>query len=461
MSSLACRACGASVAADAPSPYTCPNAAEGGADHLVVRTLPPSSAFALDGPANPFVRWRGLTHAYALARSRGMTDDAFVAVVADLDARVAEVAGRGFVVMPFGRSEGLSSALGVELPGGIWVKDETGNVSGSHKARHLMGLAILGEVQARCGIGEGSAARLAIASCGNAALGAAVIARAWGRPLDVFIPDDAHPRVVRELQRLSALVHVCAREPGIAGDPCYLAFRRAISAGAVPFCCQGPDNGLCIEGGETLGWEMIAELHREGRALDRLFVQVGGGALASGCVQGYEDAARAGVAVALPRLHLVQTEGAFPLRRAWEKVMDRIARRLGLDKGVGDARLAEAVRARAGAPEIEEELAYAVRHRAEFMWAWESAPKSIAHGILDDETYDWFAIVKATITSGGYPVVVSEERLAEAHRVGRERTGIDVEPTGSAGLAGLLELHARGDLGAREAMAVLFTGVTR
>jgi len=28
------------------------------------------------------------------------------------------------------------------------------------------------------------------------------------------------------------------------------------------------------------------------------------------------------------------------------------------------------------------------------MWPWEETPRSVAHGILDDETYDWLAIVK-------------------------------------------------------------------
>ena len=57
--------------------------------------------------------------------------------------------------------------------------------------------------------------------------------------------------------------------------------------------------------------------------------------------------------------------------------------------------------------------------------------------------------------------MVGEARLCEAHTVSRERTGIDVDPTGSAGLAGLLELRARGAGGPGEAVGVLFSGVTR
>ncbi len=46
----------------------------------------------------------------------------------------------------------LSDALGFDGDGGVWVKDETGNVSGSHKGRHLMGVLIHLAVMERCGL---------------------------------------------------------------------------------------------------------------------------------------------------------------------------------------------------------------------------------------------------------------------------------------------------------------------
>ena len=33
-------------------------------------------------------------------------------------------------------------------------------------------------------------------------------------------------------------------------------------------------------------------------------------------------------------------------------------------------------------------------HRSQFMWPWEEPPHSVASGILDDETYDWLAILR-------------------------------------------------------------------
>jgi threonine synthase len=95
------------------------------------------------------------------------------------------------------------------------------------------------------------------------------------------------------------------------------------------------------------------------------------------------------------------------------------------------------------------------------MWPWETEPHSIAHGILDDETYDWAAVIEAMLTTGGRPVVVSEELLGEANALGRESTEIPVDPTGSSGLAGLLALRQEGVIGDDERVAVLFTGVDR
>jgi threonine synthase len=95
------------------------------------------------------------------------------------------------------------------------------------------------------------------------------------------------------------------------------------------------------------------------------------------------------------------------------------------------------------------------------MVPWEETPHSIAHGILDDETYDWLAIVKGMLDTGGGPVVVTEETLKEANDVARTATGINVDHTGSAGLAGLLQLQREGLVKPGEKAAVIFSGVRR
>jgi threonine synthase len=448
-----------------PRPFRCPNAGRDDTDHVMTRVLDPALIkWPKSGEQNPFVRYRTLFHAYHLARSRGMPDTAYVDLVEDLDRRVAEVDGRGFASTPFGRSDGLSSALGFLGPGGVWVKDETGAVGGSHKARHLMGLLILLEVADRVGLSAGppGSAALAIASCGNAALAAAVVARAGGRELEVFVPTWADPMVVGALRRHRATIRVIPRDAGVAGDPTFLAMREAVRGGAVPFTCQGTENGMAIEGGETLGYEIASELSAGGFGLDLLFVQVGGGALASACAQSLREALALGALDGLPRIHAVQTKGAHPLARAFRLLAARILMRLGENPQLaGTQEGADLILAKAEGPEVSEELDHAASKRSEFMWPWEHPPKSVATGILDDETYDWLAVTRAMIETGGYPVLVSEERLEEANAMAREQAGADVDHTGTSGLAGLIEMCESGRVGSGEKVAVLFTGRRR
>jgi threonine synthase len=446
-STLVCAGCGASPARDDPHPFQCPNAgANDDTDHVLRRRLDIAAvafpAAGDDASANPYLRYRRLFHAYHLARAGGIGDDDYCGLVARLDGAVAKVDGHGFLPTPFFRADALSEQLGFAPDGGIWVKDETGNVSGSHKARHLFGLLVHLAVLERLGLADPAhRPNLAIASCGNAALAAAVVAAAGGRVLDVFVPVDADPAVVDRLKALDARVTICPREPGVPGDPTYHRLRRALVEDALPFTCQGNENGIAVEGGFTLGYEIAASL-ADGPALDRLVVQVGGGALASACIESIDDCVALGVLPAMPRVHTVQTEGAWPLRRAF----DRVAARLPAGATAGDVR---------------EALSYAATHRSEFMWPWEEEPHSVAHGILDDETYDWLAVIEGMLRTGGSPVVVGEDLLVHANELAVGATGIDVDPTGSSGLAGLIALRDGGEIGDHERVAVLFTGVRR
>jgi len=439
-SSICCAGCGYVADPADPYPFRCPRAGTDDADHLLTRMLRLDGAAFPAGPdANPFLRYRTLMHSYHVATARGLTDAGYRDLVTSLDAAVAAVDGHGFRATPFFRSPQLSEALAFSARGGVWVKDETPNVSGSHKARHLMGVLIHLAVMEQAGLLAPARRReLAIASCGNAALAAAVLARAGGWRLTVFVPPDADARVVRQLCDLSAKVVLCRREPGVRGDPAYLRLRQELdNHGALPFTTQGPENGLAIEGGQTLGYELVTGL--AGGALDHLIVQVGGGALASACGQALREAADLGALPRLPRIHTVQSAGAHPLERAYDRVR---------------ATLPAAPTTHA----IHQAMADAAQHRSAFMRPWPTEPKSVATGILDDETYDWRAVVTGMLLTGGRPLVVSESTLVEAHRLAVVRTGIPVDPTGSSGLAGLVQMRRSGQIGDHDRVAVLFTG---
>jgi threonine synthase len=439
---LVCGGCGHAVAEDEPIRLSCPRALPGDdTDHVLRRRLQPSRlTWPTDDDPNPFIRYRTLFHAYHAARAVGSSDGDIVRLIRRLDQDVARVDGHGFRVTPFGPAASLGEALALEPDGAIIIKDETGNVSGSHKARHLFGTLL--ELELAGGPAQSANHPLAIASCGNAALAAAVVARAAGRRLLVFVPPDADAAVMRRLTALGAAIEVCERRAGVAGDPTYLRLNAALRDGAIAFTCQGNLNGLAIEGGETLGWEMVSQLASVGRRLDHVVIQVGGGALAASVIQAFVEARDLGAIATLPRFHTVQTRGAHPLARAHERLLARL----------GPEASAEA---------IDRELRWAATHRSAFMWPWETEPRSLAGGILDDETYDWLAVVEGMTRTGGRSIVVGEAAIREANRLAHALTGIDVDPTGSAGLAGAISLLRRGDIGPADRTAVIFTGVRR
>ncbi|MDH3404331.1 MAG: pyridoxal-phosphate dependent enzyme [Acidobacteriota bacterium] len=461
-----CSGCRRPVPAGEPYPFRCSAAgADDDTDHVLTRVLDPAALPAV-GPlkhdflaaeTNPFVKYRKLLASYHAALAGGLGDAEFVALVRRLDDAVAAVDGQGFRVTPFRPRRVLAHELGMPR---LWVKDETANVAGSHKARHLMGLAIWLEVQRALGT-AGEPRPLAIASCGNAALAAAVVAVAAARPLAVFVPAHADPAVVGRLERLGATLTRCPRQPGAGGDPSYRRFREAVAAGALPFTCQGPENGLVLEGGETLAFEMISVLIEHAVELDVLAVQVGGGALATAVARGFEEARVLGLVRRLPRLVTVQSEGAAPLARAYDLVAERLVAAAGGDPPRGRRARAEWILESVPAAAVEEALRYAAAHRQAFMWPWEQEPRSVATGILDDETYDWLALVRAMLVTGGVPLVVSERVLKEANTLARRFAGIAVDATGSAGLAGLLALAAAGGTAGAEDLCVLSTGVSR
>ncbi len=420
-----CHGCGAVVDPALAFPFACPAARSGDdIDHVLV--APIETDDLADSGDDPFLRYRRWLSPYRLARAAGLSDAAWFDVVGELDEALKAVDGRGFCRTPFARQPALAATLG--LAGPLWIKDETGNVSGSHKARHLMGVMLYLRVLqvSRLRLGEDlRARRLAIASCGNAALAAAIVARAADWPIDVFIPTDAERSVVGRLRDLGANVEVCIRRSGESGDPCVHAARRAVARGAIPFGVQGPDSGLAVEGARTLAFEMAETLAAEGGVIEALAVQVGGGALASALAQGFAITAAAGLLPRAPRLVAVQSEGCAPLARTWKRLNG---------EALGDA----------------------ARHRSRFMQPWDSVPMSLAHGILDDETYDWWEVIKAMRESDGEAVVADEAAIERALDLVRAHTGIPASATGSAGLAGLL-----GGRGPGGPTAAVLSGVER
>ena len=421
--------CGTHVDVAASLVWRCPRATDSDPHHALQLVQAISPLRATDD-ANPLVAFQRYLAWDSFAAANGMTEAARTSTIRQLDSDIAGVAGTGFHFTPFDRADALSEALGFNEAGGVWVKDETANVAGSHKARHLVTIMLHLLTAESLGFApwKGAADRptLAIASCGNAAYAAATLAAAVRWPLRVFVPPHADPVVVAGLRQLDAGIVECPRlDSESAGDPCIHRFREAVAAGAIPFTVQGTENMWCLDGGRTIGWEMARHLEENavGPPLDRLFVQVGAGTLAASTIHGFR---MSGVT---PRLHAVQTDSCAPLDRAYAKA-----------QGVGGPKAAAA-------------------HWSECMWPWEHVGNSAADGILDDETYDWIPVVRAMNEGNGGPIVVTETLVLEANDLGRATTGINASHTGTAGLAGLLA--ARDTIDEDERVAVIFSGVSK
>ncbi len=419
-----CVRCGASVPIDAWLPFRCPNATAEDRHHAL-GIVSDTDVVDMSSDSHPFVAAdRHLAWA-ACAEANGMPFERRRELVLETDEAIRAVDGTGFHVTEFGRADVLSDELGFDADGGVWVKDETASVAGSQKARFLF--SILLHLRAAEELGElTTRPPLAIASCGNAALAAATLAKAVDWPIDVFVPTWMSDGFGHRLDDLGARVHRSARladDP--PGDPAMLRFREAVAAGAVPFTVQGPENALCLDGGRTLGWEIADGLRDdEVEWLDGLFVQVGGGAFASAT---FTALAPSGLDVAT---FPVQTAGCAPLDRA----LERAAARDIVDVGF---------------------------HWNELMTIWEN-PSSLADGILDDETYDWVDIAHSLRIAGGASVVAEEPHVVAAHDLAKH-AGFDVSPTGAAGLAGLLQvLEAEPErFDSSSCVAVVMSGISR
>jgi threonine synthase len=406
-----CAVCAAAVDVATPYPFTCPRSSATDRRHVLHPLVARDDAHGRLDDRNPLIAYGPRMAWWAFGEARGLSESALVALAREV--------GDDFTVTPFAAH---AFDLNRSAPTTVWVKDETRNVGGSHKSRHLVGILLHLRAAEAVGVATGGRQPLAIASCGNAAIAAATLAQRADWPLRVFVPEWASASVLGVIESCGADIVVCPRrDDDPPGDPAMYRFREAVDAGALPFTVQGPENALCLDAGRTIGWEIADAVGTPSGppVLDRVVVQVGGGALAA-CV-GWGLGPRV-------RLDTVQAQGCAPLARAWWRAKDA---------GYTEAQLPGRWR--------------------ELMTPWER-PESIADGILDDETYDWLADVAVMASSSGCPIVVPEEAIVDAAGIAAA-TGIDVSATGSAALAALLVADGRPT--ADESVSVIFSGVRR
>jgi len=229
-----------------------------------------------------------------------------------------------------------------------------------------------------------------------------------------------------------------------SADPTVSVFMNLVEKfGSIPFSVQGSECGLAIEGVQTLAYEIIEQAENlmnkrkdlsceefEGKKCQEiifssLFIQVGGGALGSGLVQGFQRATTfndchnisplnvLNQLQKVPSVVTVQSKGNAPLYRAYQKMKES-------GKSIKEASM----------------------NRGEYMYPW-SNPASIAHGLLDDETYDWVELVKGMESTDGDSILVDEDTIIKAYFHAKNKYKINACHTGSVGLAGLLSTISR------------------
>ena len=248
-------------------------------------TRPTATPSCATAPASTATTWP--------ARPAGATS-ATSTWCASLTTPSPAVDGSGFRTTPIVRSTASTTSSASSRGAGVWVKDETGNVSGSHKARHLMGVMLALRVAEALGLADPDAP-LAIASCGNAALAAAVVARAAAPP-----PAGVRAAERRAGGRSSGCASLQARARGLRARAGPGRRPQRASADGRPSLrapcrspCRATSTASPSRAAQTLAWELIDQLPDDASALDRLVVHVGGGAFASAAARAFEEAVAA------------------------------------------------------------------------------------------------------------------------------------------------------------------------
>lgn len=303
--------------------------------------------------------------------------------------------GEGFTpLLPAPR---LGERLGLPR---LLIKDESGNPTGSFKAR---GLSAAISMARRLGVSA-----VCLPSAGNAGSALAAYAARAGLRAHVFVPQDVARLFIMEIEAYGAHVETV---PGLISD----AGRRCAEEAARHgwYECATLKEPYRVEGKKTMGYELAEQL---GWSLpDAILYPTGGGTGLIGMWKAFEELERMGfVGPKRPRLFAVQAEGCAPIVRAFSQ---------GLDT----------------AP------------------AWENA-RTHAHGLRVPKALGDFLILRALRESHGAGLAVSEAEIVSGVRDAAATEGLFMAPEGGACVAALRKLHESGHLSPEDAIVLFNTG---
>jgi threonine synthase len=292
---------------------------------------------------------RPLAARYDLAAVRRAVDRRDLAGRVPSMWRYREVLPLGPDAEPVSLGEGFTPLL--PLPalarahglGALWVKDESGNPTGSFKARGLSAAVTMARAF--------GARELALPSAGNSGGALAAYAAAAGLAAHVFVPADCPRAFIVEAKALGAHVTLV---PGVITD----AGRRLREVAAADWVDLSTlKEPYRVEGKKTMGYELAEQL---GWTLpDVILYPTGGGTGLVGMDKAFGELEELGWIAPgrRPRLVAVQVEGCAPIARAflagaaeatpWEHP-HTVAAGLRVPAAVGDRWMLEVLRASSG-----------------------------------------------------------------------------------------------------------------
>ncbi|MFC9389137.1 threonine synthase [Streptomyces venezuelae] len=286
----------------------------------------------------------------------------------------------------------------VELPDGVWIKDESRNPTWSHKDR-------LNRVAVSAAVASG-ARGVVVSSSGNHGAAAAAYAARAGLPCAVFTSPDAPPAVASHLRAYGATVltvPVASVRPLMRRIVDELGFQSVSSVTDTahtghPF---GP------EGYKTLAYEIALGL---GRAPAAVHLPTGYGELLFGVAKGFQELARLGVTGSVPRMYATEPAAAGALTEALRtgrpvaRVPVAPTTAYAIDCEISGYRGVLAVRDTGGAVrKVTDDQMAAARAElaAQGLWCETSAAAGLA-GLRTDGPHDDDGPVVCVVTSSGY-----------------------------------------------------------
>jgi threonine synthase len=261
--------------------------------------------------------------------------------------------------------------------------------------------------------GRMGAQSVACASTGNTSASMAAYAARAGMKAFVFIPSGQV-----SLGKLSQALDYGAALLQIEGDfDDAMRLVREV-ANDSPLYLLNSVNPFRLEGQKTIAFEMLQQ--RGWKAPDRVVVPGGNLGNSSAIAKGFHELLERGVMDKMPKITIVQAEGADPLYRLWLKYRDR--------------------RTETGLRIEPVEKAF-----------------TLATAIKIGSPVSWPKAIRALQWSDGEVEQVSEQEIADAKAViGRD--GIGCEPASAVTLAGIRKMALAGGIKRDEDIVAILTG---